>query len=134
MNRRMVNTTAGGAFVWIFVSLGLLTSAFASLDFFADPGYRDPTSVWLFEGGMLSACVGLWVQAKHNLYRVSLYLLVVSSMAALVSGAVVVFAAEWQPIAAMVCVLTTASAMGCLFQVLRLEDRSVGRARLSMAG
>ena len=134
MTTRNKSNAAGSALVWALVSLCLLCSAFASLDFFADPRYRDPLCIWLLEGGLLFACLGLWFQARRDLYKVSLYLLVVSSLTALATGAVVLLASQWHPIAAMVCVVMTASALGCLVGVMRVEETRLGRPRFSLAG
>jgi hypothetical protein len=112
---------SGYAMVWILVVMALLVAAFTGARFADDDRPPSSASNLVFAAGLGIAALGLFAEAKRNLYAFSGFMTVVGFVTGMITGAVALMGSGPHPVAAAVAVLSVLTVIACVVFLVRTE-------------
>lgn len=119
MSRRQAE--GGYVLVWVLVVLGLLAAGIGSIEFTVDSRPQNPTMHAIFALGAVVAALGMFAEARRDLYAFCGFGLVAAFIAGLLTGAVALLGTRPHPIAAGVSVVAWLGFVACLVYLLRIQ-------------
>jgi hypothetical protein len=119
MRRQRAET--GFVVVWVLVVLALATAGLSSIGFTLDEGPPSQTVYQVFGVSLTLAALGMFVEAKRDLYVFCQFTLVFAVITGMITGAVALYSAGSHPIAATVAVISALVGVWCVVYVVRTQ-------------
>ncbi len=117
----MKRAERGYAVVWILVTIALFATSIGSIEFAVENREPNVVMFWVFGVGLAIAALGLFVEAKRELYAFCMFAAVFGVIAAIITGAVALLGTEPHPIAGAVAITTTLAVIACVAYMIKTQ-------------
>jgi hypothetical protein len=107
--------------LWILVFLAATAAGFSSVEFTVESRPRDPTMIGVFAASLFVVALGMFVEAKRDLYGFCFAAVVLGFVTSILTGAVALLGASPHPIAAAVAVLSGGVVIACVVYLVRTQ-------------